>query len=129
MPSPPPWHSAKAKMPANMLQINRNCVQGIPNVPADVVAALVKNGTAAPAVETAMQALHSSPGIVPCSVLHPTVSCPSYWRRLFLHVLGIIAPVYGTLNVVPRLILKPQAALKSWVPWFRGFHVALTSCC
>ncbi|KAI8848092.1 hypothetical protein BC829DRAFT_362650 [Chytridium lagenaria] len=126
----------KARMPVEMLEINRLNVRSLEATSRGVVdvekftKAIHKHGgqNAWKALTATQSFVASHDGhfpVVPCSVMHPCdESCARYTGDLFLRVMRMMAPVNATLNVVPLVLFKGGEVVKQPVTALRRTLVA-----
>ncbi|KAJ3102002.1 hypothetical protein HDU97_000915 [Phlyctochytrium planicorne] len=118
------WMIKTARMPKEMLELNRANVRSIETVgkgilDLDKVAhAVHKHGgiNSWRALNATHQYIAQNGGhlpTVPCSVMHPsTDSCAGYGTSLFFKVVRMMAPVNATLNLVPLVLFKAKEVIK-----------------
>ncbi|KAJ3216115.1 hypothetical protein HDU67_009916 [Dinochytrium kinnereticum] len=119
------WMIKTARMPAEMLLLNRTNVRSLETTGRGVLDldqlshAIHKHGgmNAWKSLNATHRYIADTNGqipVLPCSVMHPSNdSCVSYSSNLFLRVTRMMAPVNATINIVPLLLFKAREVLRS----------------
>ncbi|KAJ3193454.1 hypothetical protein HK101_004807 [Irineochytrium annulatum] len=92
--------------------VRQNVDEGVA-LSADALAAAVERQHGPPGAVDVARALGEFPSVLPCEIMHPPrPSCNHHASWTFTRVFMKILPVYGSLNVVPMVVLKTRELIK-----------------